>query len=88
MNNEEKARELAGKHSYVYNDEWSGYISSGNECFNSSLEMAEWKDNQFLELIDKKLDYARSKIEEMHGKTGKLKYEGMRKILLELKKNI
>lgn len=52
------------------------------------VEMAEWKDGQFMGLINDKLDYARVKIDELHDKQKRMKYEGMRKVLLEIKKEI
>ena len=91
MNNEEKAATIG----ITVRD---FFVSSGVSRDNAetaselsqhcAMQMAEWKDQQVIELIDKKLDHVRSKIEEMHDKVGKLKYEGMWKILLELKNDM
>lgn len=92
MTNEEKASEVAKKNSEDYSEEdIYGRIyekTSEPECYFSAIEIAQWKDQEFLKLIDSKLDYARSKIEERHDKVDRIRYEGMRKILLELKKEI
>lgn len=92
MNNEEKAREIAKKNSEDYSaEDIYGHFyeqTSEPECYFSAKEIAQWKDQEFLKLIDSILDYARSKIEERHDKMDRIKYEGMRKILLELRKDI
>lgn len=41
-----------------------------------------------MRLINDKLDYARAKIDELHDKQRRIKYDGMRKVLLEIKKEI
>lgn len=92
MTNTEKAREIAKKNFEDYSEEdIYGRVyekTSEPECYSSAIEIAEWKDQEFLKLIDSKLDYARSKIEERHDKVDRIKYEGMRKILLEIRKDI
>lgn len=81
ISNEDKANEICrGQASET------DYVSSA--AYNGAIEMAEWKDQEFLRLIDSKLDYARSKIEERHNKVDRIKYEGMRKILLEIRTDI
>lgn len=86
---EQKAQEIADNNKDYYPAVGGGFpLDSYEECERSALKMAEWKDQEFLKLIDSKLDYARSKIEERHDKLDRIKYEGMRKILLEIMKNI
>lgn len=78
MGNKEKAVYIVDE--YLRREEASIY--------DAIMEMAEWKDGQFMRLINDKLDYARAKIDELHDKQRRLKYEGMRKVLLEIKKEI
>lgn len=55
MNNEEKAKEIAIKNK-IYYDEPTGNIdcSSFAECQKTALEMAQWKDGQFKQLLIEK----------------------------------
>lgn len=46
MNNEEKARELSQKYGGCYND------CCGEEVYNAAMEMANWKDEKLLEVVN------------------------------------
>lgn len=55
MTNEEKANEIAYDNSMVRSfDELEHY--SYDECFESALSMAEWKDEQFKKYLEDRLD--------------------------------
>lgn len=59
MTNKQKALEISRKHQIEYlaqvsNTSYLQKISSDSECFGSALEMAEWKDNQFKEYLERK----------------------------------
>lgn len=46
MKNEEKATEIAKKNAYEWRDQEYGDVSSEEECYDSAMEMADFKDNQ------------------------------------------
>ena len=48
MTNEEKAKEIARNNQQFYYGDGECYDikSSDEECYDSAMEMAEWKDNQ------------------------------------------
>ena len=48
MTNEEKAKEISAKYGF------SKLIPTDEECiaYNAAMEMAEWKDRQFAELLN------------------------------------
>jgi hypothetical protein len=57
--NEEKANEIGKKHArqYHHNTFEGGlknneFVFSDEECMKSALEMAEWKDQKFQEILD------------------------------------
>lgn len=50
MNNEEKAREIANEYCY-----WDDRDESG--AVKVAIEMAEWKDQQFKERMEKKISH-------------------------------
>ena len=59
MTNEEKAREIARNNQQFYYESngWGDEIkSSKNECYNSAIKMAEWKDEQFVQEKEKLID--------------------------------
>lgn len=45
--NKDKAIEIAKKHHRIYDD----YYDSMQECIDSAMEMARWKDEQQKELV-------------------------------------
>ena len=49
---QEKAREIAlkNRNAYFEDDHHIG-ITSEAECFDSAMEMAEWKDEQIIEIL-------------------------------------
>lgn len=53
MNNKLKAKEIAAENKMTYlemeNDGSVYYVDSFDECEQSALEMAQWKDEQFKE---------------------------------------
>lgn len=51
MNNTQKAEQIANKYSFEYEDE----TSIQAECENSALEMAEWKDAQFIKFLEDRI---------------------------------
>lgn len=66
MNNQDKAIGIAksNAHDYVeshyeFGDLQEYYVTSYEECKQSALEMAEWKDQQFKEYLEKKRDSMR-----------------------------
>lgn len=75
MTNKQKALEISRKHQIEYlaqisNSNHLQKISSDSECFGSALEMAEWKDQQFKEYLEKKRDeylYDRDKYRKVKG---------------------
>ena len=89
MTNGQKAREIANCNKCPYNRHHCKH-NKDTWCheYRMALEMAQWKDGQMLSIIEDKLDYARKMIKENNGKSVRLKYEGMRKILIELKNEL
>lgn len=86
MTNEEKAKELASSERISF-DELNDSYCNGIEC--GALEMAEWKDEQFKEYLEKKRDkyqkYAMTRQKLFPGEilyTGK--YEAVNEIINEL----
>ena len=62
MTNEEKATYIANANQCI---DRSGY-SSFEECEKSALEMAEWKDKQFKECLEKKLKVVKDKLSKTY----------------------
>ena len=60
MTNEEKAKEIAHNNRINYYEGdigWGDRIkSSEEECYDSAMEMAEWKDKQFVQEKEKLID--------------------------------
>lgn len=81
MTNEEQAAILSGRALGLRD-------GSTKEKFDIAIKMAQWKDEQMLSIIEDKINYARKMIKENSGKSVRLKYEGMRKILIELKNEL
>jgi len=46
MKNEEKAREIAKENAYEWRDQDYGDVSSEEDCYESAMAMANWKDEQ------------------------------------------
>lgn len=46
MKNEGKAREIAKENAYVWRDQEYGDVSSEEDCYESAMAMADFKDNQ------------------------------------------
>lgn len=46
MKNEEKAREIAKENAYEWRDQEYGDVSSEEDCYESAMAMAYFKDNQ------------------------------------------
>lgn len=46
MKNEEKAREIAKENAYEWRDQEYGDVSSEEDCYESAMAMADFKDNQ------------------------------------------
>lgn len=63
-NNEQKAKELAEKNERFYGGEYESF----NECYQTALEMAEWKDK---------------KLKENERTTSKLNEEEIQMVVLE-----
>lgn len=56
--NEEKAKEIAIEKSRVWNDQNYGLISTEGDCYNSAMEMAKWKDNQFFYVVTRSEEHS------------------------------
>ena len=60
MTNEEKSKEIARNNRINYYEGdigWGDRIkSSEEECYDSAMEMAEWKDKQFVQEKEKLID--------------------------------
>lgn len=57
MTNEEKAEEIArSNQKFFYEDGGYDIKSSDEECYDSAMEMAEWKDKQFVQEKEKLID--------------------------------
>ena len=57
MTNEEKSKEIAqNNQQFYYEDAGYDMKSSDNECYSSAMEMAEWKDKQFIQEKEKLID--------------------------------
>ena len=57
MTNEEKAKEIArSNQKFFYEDGGYDIKSSDEECYDSAMEMAEWKDKQFVQEKEKLID--------------------------------
>ena len=58
MTNKEKAEEIAqNNQQFYYEDgECDEMKSSEEECYDSAMEMAEWKDKQFVQEKEKLID--------------------------------
>ena len=60
MTNEEKSKEIAQNNRINYYEGdigWGDRIkSSEEECYDSAMEMAEWKDEQFVQEKEKLID--------------------------------
>ena len=56
MTNKEKAREIGKVNARQYRHNYGGneFVFSNEECEASALQMAEWKDQQFKEYLEKK----------------------------------
>lgn len=52
MNNKQKAKELAELHQEYYDEGGAHCSSSSEECYDSALGMAEWKDAQFIKFLE------------------------------------
>lgn len=50
MNNAQKANEIAEKYSFEYDDLGFKY-----EFYDSALEMAKWKDKQFIKFLEDRM---------------------------------
>lgn len=58
MTNEEKAQEIANNYYLNYEIALNaGFTSSYTECEKSAIEMAEWKDNQFISMLPDIFDF-------------------------------
>lgn len=53
MTNEEKAKEIATENQEEYAECGSYSLKSYDECYDSALEMAEWKDQQYAKILTK-----------------------------------
>lgn len=54
MNNEEKASKIAKQHKLNYTVRYNGVTytdSSEAECYNSAMDMAQWKDERFSKFL-------------------------------------
>lgn len=60
--NKEIAKEIAQKTHTVWRDEEGEDISSQDDCYDAAMQMAQYKDRQFIEKIKAKADkmYAKS----------------------------
>lgn len=57
MNNQEKASKIAKQHKLNYTVRYNGIThtdSSEAECYNSAMDMAQWKDEQVKHLLIEK----------------------------------
>ena len=71
MTNEEKAEEIArSNQKFFYEDGGYDIKSSDEECYDSAMEMAEWKDEQFAKekqaLIDNVCEWLKNNIRDYH----------------------
>ena len=88
MNNQEKAIGIAESNAcdyaeahYEFGDLREDYVSSYEECKQSALEMAEWKDQQFKEYLEDRLDNAKKHFVVSRGD---VYYQGMWEMLDEI----
>ena len=58
MTNEEKAREIARFNREFYSTGGTSHKYSDEECYDSAMDMAEWKDEQFVREKEKFIDKA------------------------------
>ena len=59
MNNDEKAKAIAGKRKACYEPYYApeGWVETSElECYDSAMDMADWKDKEYGELINKLID--------------------------------
>ena len=56
MTNTEKAREIARFNREFYSTGGTSHKYSDEECYDSAMEMAEWKDKQFVQEKEKLID--------------------------------
>ena len=71
MTNEEKAEEIArSNQKFFYEDGGYDIKSSDEECYDSAMEMARWKDEQFAKekqaLIDNVCEWLKNNIHDYH----------------------
>ena len=71
MTNEEKAEEIArSNQKFFYEDGGYDIKSSDEECYDSAMEMARWKDEQFAKekqaLIDNVCEWLKNNIRDYH----------------------
>ena len=71
MTNEEKAREIARFNREFYSTGGTSHKYSDEECYNSAMKMAEWKDEQFAKekqaLIDKACEWVTPYFKDLVG---------------------
>ena len=56
MTNEEKAYEIARFNREFYGEGGASHKYSEEECYNSAMDMAKWKDKQFVQEKEKLID--------------------------------
>ena len=56
MTNEEKAREIARFNRGFYSTGGASHKYSDEECYDSAMDMAEWKDERFVREKEKLID--------------------------------
>ena len=71
MTNTEKAMEIARFNREFYSTGGASHKYSDEECYNSAMQMAEWKDEQFVKekqaLIDKACEWVTPYFKDLVG---------------------
>lgn len=71
MTNTEKAYEIARFNREFYGEGGASHKYSDEECYNSAMEMARWKDEQFAKekqaLIDKACEWVTTYFKDLVG---------------------
>ena len=68
MSNEEKAKEIAELNGICYKNhsKYESDMDSTLECYGSAIQMAEWKDEQFRQMVKNYIELAYSNGDQAH----------------------
>lgn len=83
MTNEEKAKEIGHTYARQYRHNCGGddFVFSSEECSDSALEMAKFKDDYFKKVLEDKLSFFEGMYKESHSEYMGGACDGIRSVL-------